>query len=283
MKSGGRDRHWHIVDELVDERCIRLKQWPRLWNALQTMLFPYLKINDTKDVVDIIGAAPCDRIMAYLEQELQLKLQLNNLHHMPATGPCILVANHPTGMIDALAIYFAVRGVRRDVAIFSNRDAIRAAPALADVLIPVEWMEANRTRQRMRETLSATRHAFDNGKAIVIFPAGGIARITARGVRDPSWLDTTVKLARKHQVPIVPLHLHSRNSAIYYLLELFHSELRDLTRFREMFLKRNTVFDFTFGPPIELGQIASLSTEAATARLHRYVEFELPRGKPWSI
>lgn len=272
----------HIVDELLEERCVQLRKRPRLWAFCKSVVFPHLRIEDTKHVVDIIGGATCEEIMVYLRQELRLEFKLANQHLLPVEGPCILAANHPTGMIDALAIYFALSHIRGDFAIFSNRDAVRAAPALADILIPVEWMTSNRTRTRMRETLTSTRDALRNGKAVVIFPAGGIARITARGVRDQAWLETTVKMARKHQVPIVPLHVHARNSPLYYLLELLNTELRDLTRFREMFHKQDSVFEFTLGSPVEPAQLTNLPTRAATARLHNLVEFGLPRGKTWS-
>jgi putative hemolysin len=272
----------HIVDELLEERCRWLHSHPLMWRLVKRLLYPLAQIDETKLIVDLMGTASCDEILSFLASELRLDVHRKHLHHLPSTGPCIIVANHPTGMVDGLAIHLALKGARDDIAIFSNRDAVRAAPALADLLIPVEWMEANRTPQRMRETVDATRRAFALGKAVVIFPAGGIARITPRGVRELAWLETTAKLVRKHRVPVVPLYIHARNSALYYMLELMHPELRDLMRFREIFLKRGTRFDLTFGPAIDASHLTGLSSKDATEKLHHHVEFDLPHGTAWS-
>lgn len=272
----------HIIDELLEERCHSLMRYPFIWRAIKWLLYAHLHAEDAKNIVNKSHKCDCSQILETLEHELALNYKFNNKPALPATGPCIIIANHPTGMIDGLAIYFALKNLRNDFAIFSNRDAIRVAVNLADILIPVEWMEGNRTPQRMRETLKATKQAFDEQKAVVIFPAGGIAKMTPKGIREHPWLDTTVKLAKRHNVPIVPVHIHARNSWSYYLLELCHKELRDLTRFREMALKRNSTFEFTFGDIINIEELDHFSPGEATAKLRKYVEDDLPQGKKFS-
>ena len=42
----------HIVDILIEERATRLIQNPTLWSAIQTYLYPYLKYQEAKDLID---------------------------------------------------------------------------------------------------------------------------------------------------------------------------------------------------------------------------------------
>ena len=67
---------------------------------------------------------------------LSLDLDVTGLDHIPASGAFILAANHPTGIADGVAVYDALTRVRPDIAIFTNRDAIRINPRLVGVPDP---------------------------------------------------------------------------------------------------------------------------------------------------
>jgi putative hemolysin len=71
-----------------------------------------------------------------------------------------------------VAVYQALRPVRPDLFFFANADALRVSPRLGEVLAPVEWVEAKRTREKTRDTLIRARAAFEAERAVVIFPAG---------------------------------------------------------------------------------------------------------------
>ena len=47
---------------------------------------------------------------------------------------------------------------------------------LDETLIPVEWVVAKRSRERMRETLAATRDVLEAERCLVIFPSGRLSR-----------------------------------------------------------------------------------------------------------
>ena len=53
------------------------------------------------------------------------------------------------------------RRVRPDICFYANSDAHRVSPRFGDVLIPVEWVEAKRTRERTRRTLILAREALE--------------------------------------------------------------------------------------------------------------------------
>ena len=159
---------------------------------------------------------------------------------------------------------------------FANSDAQRVNPRLDEVLIPVEWVEAKRSRERTRMTLTMAKAAFEAEQAVVVFPAGRLARRDRGGVlSDPPWQPTALSLARKYGAPVVPIHVSGPPSRLFHALDRVSQELRDITLFHEMLNKRGRRYALTIGPPIPA---VALDVDAAvlTPRLQAYVERVLP-------
>jgi putative hemolysin len=60
----------------------------------------------------------------------------------------------------------------------------------------------------------------DNGEVVIIFPAGIVSRLSWRGIKDTEWRPSFLKIAKKASVPILPVKIEGRNSALFYLLSL---------------------------------------------------------------
>src|SRR3569832_2961723 len=101
-------------------------------------------------------------------------------------------------------------------------DAIRGSPRLDEVSIPVEWVEAKRTREKTRATLQAAKEAFEAERAVVLFPAGRLARRSKDGsLTDPPWAPTAISLARKFVVFFVFVHVDGHWSTQIQLINAF--------------------------------------------------------------
>src|SRR5690606_12642426 len=141
---------------------------------------------------------------------------------IPRTGRLIVVCNHPTGIADGVAVYDALKTLRPDLCFYANADAHRVAPKLSDVLIPVEWVAAKRTRDRTRATLQLTREALEAERCLVVFPSGRLSRRGADGLlSDPPWAPSAVSLARKYAAPVVPIHVAGPWSTLFHLFNRF--------------------------------------------------------------
>src|SRR5690606_1961769 len=99
--------------------------------------------------------------LEYCSRLLDLEVSALCLERVPRTGRCVVVCNHPTGIADGVAVYDALKRVRDDVIFFANADALRVSPRLAETVIPVEWVESKRTREKTRATLQAAKAAFE--------------------------------------------------------------------------------------------------------------------------
>lgn len=249
----GRD---HIVDTLIAERAPKLSTTP-VWPLLRPLLYAILDYAKARRMADAIAPMPGPQALEYVAQLLQLKVEAVGLENVPPAGRLIVVCNHPTGIADGLAVYDKLKALRPDLRFYANSDAHRVSPHFDEVLIPVEWVEAKRTRDRTRLTLQLTREALEAERCLVIFPSGRLSRRQPDGrLADPPWAPSAVSLARKYEAPLLPIHVVGPWSSLFHLFNRFSPELRDMTLFHELLNKRGREFQLTIG--------AAISPEALT-------------------
>ncbi len=263
----------HIVDVLINERAPRLSR-SAAWPLVRPLLYALLGYRPARAMADAIRGMGGRQAMDYASDLLRLKVSSVGLERIPASGRLIIIVNHPTGLADGVAVYDALKSRRPDLLFFANADAHRVNPRLGEVFIPVEWVEAKRTRERTRLTLREAQAALDAERAIVIFPAGRIARRHGRRLSDPPWAPSALSLARRHHAPIAPIYLEGPPSRLFWLFDGVSRELRDITLFHELLNKRGRDFRLVAGPLI---QPEAISDPAAAAQaLKAYVEKVLP-------
>jgi putative hemolysin len=270
-----RRRHDHIVDVLIAERAPALSRNPA-WPLLRPALYGLLDYGKARRMADAIAPLPGREALERVSGLLDVRLTVNGLERLPRQGRVVVIANHPTGIADGVAVYDAFKARRPDLCFYANSDAHRVAPGFSDVLIPVEWVEEKRTRERTRLTLQRTREAMEAERALVIFPSGRLARRQPDGLlADPPWMSSAVSIARKYEAPVVPLHVTGPWSTLFHLFNRVSAELRDITLFHELLNKRGGQYGLTLGPTVAPEALAG-DPQAATEALKAYVERVLP-------
>jgi putative hemolysin len=265
----------HIIDTLIAERAPRLTGsaiWPLVRPALYKLL-DYRKARRMAETICTIGGRAA---LDHVSDLLALKVEVQGLEHLPQTGRVIVVANHPTGIGDGVAVYDAIKARRPDVVFYANADAHRVCRRFDEVLIPVEWVEEKRSRERMRLTLTMTREAMEVERALMVFPAGRLAMEDETGrLTDPPWMTSAVSIARKYAAPIIPVHLTGPRSNLFHFFDKRWKEMRDITLFHELLNKQGRRFSLIVGAPIDPESLPD-DTGEATEALKRYVERVLP-------
>jgi len=264
----------HIADVLIAERGERIVN-TRWWPLVRPILHKILHYDEAVRMADALAPLPADAAMDYVSRLLSIELDVTGLDRIPKSGAFILAANHPTGIADGVAVFDALKRVRPDLAIFTNRDALRINPRLSEFLIPVEWREAFRDRTKMRETLTLSSRAFKEGRAVVIFPSGRIAYWKDGRLNERPWQSSAITLARKQNVPIVPVNVQSRNSGLFYWFANWNTELRDMTVFHELLNKRGKTFRIKVGPIIPQERFETGDPAEVTQRLQAHVVHRL--------
>lgn len=260
----------HIVEELISERAPKLMARPRLFRLIQPALYRMLAYDAAVFLADSVRPLSGHAAFQRVSRHINPRTAVVGLSNLPREGACILMSNHPTGLADGLAVFQAIRERRPDHIFMANADALRVIPKGTDIIIPVEWVKHKRSHAKTRDTLLAVKAALKDGKCVVIFPSGSLARLSWRGLVDKPWESSAAMLARKYNAPIVPLRIKARNSYLYYFFARVNSELRDITLFHELLNKKGQTFQLTFGEPIAPERL-SKNAEDSTAMVRRIV------------
>lgn len=220
------------------------------------------------------------RGMAFVEQVLDYfrfgyTLSSRERENIPVTGRVLIVANHPLGALDGLALLKMVSEVRPDVRIIANTLLTQLEP-LRDCLLPVD----NLSRRGFRRSLEEIGAALDREEAVIVFPAGEVSRAGLKGIRDRRWQGGFLHLARRHNASILPLHVQGRNSWFFYALAGLRDELGTLLLPHEMFRQRDRQLRVRAGAllPLERFDRDDLSTPVKLKLLRKHV-YRLGRGR----
>jgi putative hemolysin len=254
----------HVVDVLIEERAEKLMTNPLLWRAIKAVIYPVLRYRKAVEVANALGPLTGLQAMDWVTRFLNMTHEATGVEHVPQTGPVVIIGNHPGGLTDSVSVWNALKNRRPDICYFGNRDGLRVCPGFAELMIPVEWRVEHRTRAKTRETLIKTKEAFDEGRCIVVFPAGRMAQWSwaKLGLVERPWMPTAVSIARKNKAPIVPLGVDQHMSMIYYAFAQMSEELRNMTVFYEFLVKRGAHYKLKFGPVIDPLTLPADETEA---------------------
>ena len=182
-------------------------------------------------------------------EHLQARQRIDDadLARIPASGRLLIVANHPSGALDALALLQAVGRVRRDVRIVAN-DMLLALTPLAGLLLPVRVIGGKPAPAHV----AAIGAELGRERCVIVFPAGEVSRLTPRGVRDGRWRAGFVRFARRTAAPVLPVRIAARNSALFYGASTLFKPVGSALLAREMFARRKRPITLHVGTPLRL-------------------------------
>lgn len=167
-------------------------------------------------------------------EEAVRKLELNvhydeeKLKNIPSTGPLVVVANHPYGVLDGLIINQLVQRVRKDFKVLTN-GVLCKAPEANKNLLPIDFAGTEEAMRINLATRKAAREILKNGGCIVVFPAGGVSSITSwkdKVAQDTEWQPFIGSLIQGSKADVVPFFFEGQNSRLFQWASLTSSTLR---------------------------------------------------------
>ncbi len=179
------------------------------------------------------GLDMVEQVLEHLD--ILCTLPAHDLEQIPAHGPLIVMANHPTGTLDGLALLYAVSRVRRDVKVVTNRMLTHLEP-LSSLFIPVD----NIGGRTAKSSFTLMEQHLQHAGVLIFFPAGEVSRPTRTGIRDKKWHPGFIKLAGKFRAPLLPVNIHARNSLLFYASTLLAPNLSMLLLMQQMFRRRHS-------------------------------------------
>lgn len=247
-----------------------------------------------RPVIELLRRVACEeRINAFLAETkglvgfafveraielLQLRYSVANTdrENIPVEGRVVIVANHPLGALDALALIHLVGSVRRDVKVLAN-DLLLQFTQLKPLLLPLPVFGGGSAHGGAR----AAYRALESDEALIVFPAGEVSRMRAAGVRDATWSPGFVRLALKTGAPVVPVHIAAQNSPVFYGVSMLAKPLSSLLLPREMFGAARARIELQVGENVPAEALTQSTQQpqriAQQMRTHVY---RLPRRRP---
>ena len=241
--------------------------------ALRKPIFKFLKQMLHEDQVnDFLAENSYKESFAFIEAildyfDIDIQLNKKELNNIPSYGRVVIVANHPLGALDAMALLHLVKDIRKDVKIVAN-SFLHTFKNISDLLIPIDIVN----EKMDKNSLKMIYQALSEEKAVIIFPSGEVSRVRPNGVKDARWKSGFYKIASKIKAPILPIHIRAKNSKNFYLLSMLNRSLATAALPHEMFKFRGKKIGFAIGNciPYESYHIPSLSKKESVKLLRKH-------------
>ena len=147
--------------------------------------------------------------------------------NIPKTGPVVIVANHPHGLVDGMVMAELVNRVRSDFKILT-RSLLTGIPEVEEFMIPVPFPHEENARELGLEMRNQAMAALKAGGVIILFPAGKVASSeTYFGPAiEPEWNPFTAKMVMRSGATVLPIMFPGHNTRAYLIANKLSATLR---------------------------------------------------------
>ncbi len=189
----------HLIEATTGQ--LELK---RLYNTYQT---------DLRGTVDFWEAAM--RLM-----RLSVEYDPKKLDALPRTGPLVIVANHPFGLIDGLLIGHLANRVRRDFKVLTNSRLYPPDAEIRNYILPIDFDLTPTAQDTNLKSRAVARAHIKGGGCLIVFPAGGVATTPsffAKKAVDFEWKHFTARLVHDAKASVAPIFFPGQNSRMFQI------------------------------------------------------------------
>lgn len=194
---------------------------------------------------------------------LSLDVVAGSLDNIPRTGPLIVTANHPFGILDGLMMGYLLSQTRGDFRILAHR-VFRKAEDLNRIILPVAFDETREAVQQNLETRKEALRYLGQGGAIGIFPGGTVSTSATPFAQpmDPGWRAFTARMVAKSGAQVVPVYFEGHNSRLFQIASHLHATLRMGLLIKEFAARVDTPVKMAIGKPIPSPEIKARAGDA---------------------
>lgn len=201
--------------------------------------------------------------------QLDVQFDAGRLAQIPATGPLVIVANHPFGVLDGLLISWLVSLRRTDFKVLTNT-VLDGAPEARDWILPIDFSGTREAQAVNIATRAECLTRLANEECIIVFPAGGVSTAPtpfAKAAVDDTWKPFTAKLISKSGAHVTPVFFEGQNSRLFQWASHVSIELRLALIFREVKRRMGSAM------PVHIGETLSPEALAGAGLRHDLMRF----------
>ena len=176
---------------------------------------------------EVVGKS--DRVFSRMLELINIDLSVKG--HWPPKDlpetPIVMVANHPYGIADGIAVLALAEQLGRPFKVLIN-DQLLKVPEMRPYSLPICFDETREALSINMATRNEALRLLKEGVTIVIFPAGGVAT-APKGfgqAEDLPWKMFPAKLIQSAKASVLPIYFEGQNSCLFHLASRFSLTLR---------------------------------------------------------
>jgi len=249
-----------MVRYLVERKDLMFGKQDIFASVFADIMMSVLNINKINKLYNDVYDAGDDMSTAFLNAlNIKLNLSKTSRKNIPVSGAVILIANHPTGILDGVMLFDILTKVRSDVKIMGNFLLNRIEPAAKHFITVDPFNSKSKTINQ-----KGVRHAIEHlqeGGLLVIFPAGEVAtwQKSVSKIEDKKWEKSILKFIKKANVQVVAAWIEANNSLVFHLAGKINPVLRTAMLPHEVVNKKNKKISIRIGSPIKPQTVAELT------------------------
>lgn len=150
-----------------------------------------------------------------------IRILEEQLANIPKAGPCIIVSNHPTDLLDQLTVTYALSKVRSDYKFTANNHVERLGLWNNIVFTLCLHGEPETAKQNFK-SIRGTIDWLNAGHVLITYPdarPSSLSQKTRKGRKN--WSSLPIMLSQKTGAPIVPMQITLKEPIHHKLLKRF--------------------------------------------------------------
>jgi putative hemolysin len=194
---------------------------------------------------------------------------------VPAGTPLVMVANHPFGIGDGIAILALAEQLGRPYRILINSDFLKV-PEIRHLALPIDFSETREAIKTNVESRNAARRLLREGVTIVVFPAGGVATADkfAGTAEELPWKTFTARMIQQAEAAVLPVYFEGQNGPLFHLASRYSLTVRLALMVSELRKFVDTKVPVHVGPVVPFAELThrhdrQALTHELYARVHQ--------------
>ena len=184
---------------------------------------------------------------------LNINYEVDGKVNIPSSGPCLIICNHPFGIVDGLIISALVAEVREDYKILINEE-LAEVNHIKKYLFPLSFKKTKDAKiSNINSKNKAIKHLKNNG-LLITFPSGEVAtsKFIFDKAKEREWKPLVASIYKKSPCEITPVFFSGQNSLFFQFVGFINNNLRRILFVQELLNKKNKTINLTIGKSFKI-------------------------------